>query len=92
MSTAREFLFVVRLRNKSDEQSFSLLNRIEKCINEQGFNCRRADKDDTKRVIARYFGIRTTDEEIEDYDGDKAAEKWVIPDSRSAQKKNSFGK
>lgn len=80
MSTAREFLFVVRLRNESDEQSFSLLNRIEKSINEQGFNCRRADKDDTKLVIARYFGVRTTDEVIEDHDGDKAIEKWIIPD------------
>lgn len=80
MSTAREFLFVVRLRNESDEESFSRLNRIEKCINEQGFNCKRADKDDTKRVIARYFGVRTNDETIEDHDGDKAVEKWIIPD------------
>ena len=80
MSTAREFLFVVRLRNESDEQSFSLLNRIEKCINEQGFNCRRADRDDTKRVLMRYFGIRTTDGVIDDHDGDTAAEKWIIPD------------
>ena len=80
MSTAREFLFLVRLRNESDEESFSRLNRIEKYINEQGFNCRRADKDDTKRVIARYFGVRTVDEAIEDHDGDKAAEKWIIPD------------
>ena len=28
MSTAREFLFAVRMRNESDEQSFSTLNRI----------------------------------------------------------------
>ena len=80
MSTSREFLFVVRLRNESDEQSFSLLNRIEKCINEQGFNCRRADKDDTKRVLARYFGIKTADTVIDDNDGDTAAAKWIIPD------------
>ena len=80
MSTSREFLFIVRLRNESDEQSFSLLNRIEKCINEQGFNCRRADKDDTKRVLARYFGIKTADTVIDDNDGDTAAAKWIIPD------------
>jgi len=80
MSTSREFLFVVRLRNESDEESFSRLNRIEKCINEQGFNCRRADKDDTKRVIARYFGVKTTDTVIDDHDGDNVAEKWIIPD------------
>ena len=80
MSTAREFLFLVRLRNESDEESFSLLNRIEKCINEQGFNCRRADRDDTKRVLMRYFGVRTTDRVIDDHDGDTASEKWIIPD------------
>ena len=45
MSTAREFLFVVRLRNESDEQSFANLNRIEKLINEQGFDCKRAERD-----------------------------------------------
>ena len=36
MSTSREFLIAYRLRNESDEQSFSVLNRVEKCINEQG--------------------------------------------------------
>ncbi len=80
MSTAREFLFLVRLRNESDEEAFSVLNRIEKCINEQGFNCRRADRDDTKRVLARYFGIKIADTGIDDNDGDSAVEKWVIPD------------
>ncbi len=80
MSTAREFLFLVRLRNESDEESFSRLNRIEKCIYEQGFNCRRADKDDTKRVIARFFGVKITDSIIDNHDGDKVVEKWVIPD------------
>ncbi|MBR5681123.1 MAG: hypothetical protein IKX19_10770, partial [Clostridia bacterium] len=39
MSTAREFLMVARLRNETDEQSFANLNRIEKLINEQGFDC-----------------------------------------------------
>ena len=80
MSTAREFLFLGRLRNETDEQAFSVLNRIEKCINEQGLNCRRADKDDTKRVIARYFGVKLTDTAIDDHDGDAVAEKWIIPD------------
>ena len=80
MSTAREFLFLVRLRNESDEESFSRLNRIEKCINEQGFNCRRADRDDTKRVLARYFGIKMADAVIDDNDGDSTVEKWIIPD------------
>lgn len=80
MSTAREFMFAVRLRNESDEQSFSNLNRIEQLINEQGFSCRRADRDDVKRVLSRYFGINTDEKQIDDSDGETVMTKWVIPD------------
>lgn len=80
MSTAREFMFAVRLRNESDEQSFSNLNRIEQLINEQGFSCRRADRDDVKRVLSRYFGINTEEKQIDDTDGETVMTKWVIPD------------
>lgn len=80
MSTAREFLFAVRMRNESDEQSFSTLNRIEKSINEQGFDCDRAEKDDVKRILSRYFGINTDEKQLDDHDGNSAMEKWIIPD------------
>ena len=80
MSTAREFLFVVRLRNESDEQSFANLNRIEKLINEQGFECKRAERDDVKRILARYFGVGQTDTPIDDTDGETVIQKWIIPD------------
>lgn len=80
MSTAREFLFAVRLRNESDEQSFANLNRIEKSINEQGFDCIRAEKDDVKRIISRYFGVITDENQLDDNDGDAVMEKWIIPD------------
>ena len=80
MSTAREFLFVVRMRNESDEQSFSNLNRIEQSINEQGFDSRRAEKEDVKRILSRYFGINTDELQLDDYDGDSAVKKWIIPD------------
>lgn len=80
MSTAREFLFAVRMRKESDEQSFSTLNRIEKSINEQGFDCTRAEKDDVKRILSRYFGINTDEKQLDDHDGDSAMEKWIIPD------------
>ena len=80
MSTAREFLFVVRLRNESDEQSFANLNRIEKLINEQGFDCKRAERDDVKRILVRYFGVGQTDAPIDDTDGETVVQKWVIPD------------
>ena len=80
MSTAREFLFVVRLRNESDEQSFANLNRIEKLINEQGFDCKRAERDDVKRILSRYFGVGQTDAPIDDTDGETVVQKWIIPD------------
>lgn len=80
MSTAREFMFIVRLRNESEEQSFAGLNRIEQLINEQGFGCRRADRDDVKRVLSRYFGLTTEEKQLDDTDGETAIEKWFIPD------------
>ena len=80
MSTAREFMFIVRLRNESEEQSFAGLNRIEQLINEQGFGCRRADRDDVKRVLSRYFGLTTEEKQLDDTDGETAIEKWSIPD------------
>lgn len=57
MSTNRQFMFIVRLKNESDDQSFSNLNRIEKAINEQGFGTRRAGQNaDIKRILSIYFG------------------------------------
>ena len=80
MSTAREFMFAVRLRNESDEQSFANLNCIEKSINEQGFDCSRAEKDDVKRILSRYFGVNTDEKQLDDYDGDTAMAKWSVSD------------
>ena len=80
MSTAREFLMVVRLRNETDEQSFANLNRIEKLINEQGFDCTRGMRDDVKRILSRYFGVGLPDRQIDDTDGKTVVEKWFIPD------------
>lgn len=80
MATSREFMFIVRLRNESDEQSFANLNRIEKLINEQGFDCRRAKRDDVKRILSRYFGVGQADVPIDDTDGETVVQKWIIPD------------
>ena len=80
MSTAREFMFVVRLRNETDEQSFANLNRIEKLINEQGFDCTRCEKDDVKLILSRYLSVDTADEQIDDVDGETVMQKWIIPD------------
>ena len=78
MSTAREFMFAYRVKNTND-QSFATLNRLEKQINDQGFDCRRATKDDIKRILSRYFGHMTEDA-IDDVDGERMIKKWIIPD------------
>ncbi|HCA28310.1 MAG TPA: hypothetical protein DEP23_01345 [Ruminococcaceae bacterium] len=80
MSTARQFMFIIRLRNESDEQSFTNLNRIEKTINEQGFDAKKASKSDIKRILSIYFGRTTVTEELPDTDGEFVAQKWIIPD------------
>ena len=79
MSTAREFMFCYRVPHTSNDQTFGVLNRLEKQINEQGFDCHRASKEDIKRFISRYFG-HMCEEPIEDVDGAKMIKKWIIPD------------
>lgn len=41
MATARQFLFMARLKNTKDKQIFDAANRIEKTISEQGFEVHR---------------------------------------------------
>ena len=72
MATARKFMFVTRLRNESDEQSFASLNRIEKVISEQGFEVKRATKSEIKRFLSIYFGWTGSDDELPDFDGETA--------------------
>ena len=80
MSTAREFMFAVRVRDGSEEQNFASLNRVEKAITGEGFDCKRATVDDIKRFLTRYFGWNVPDENIDDSDGERAVRKWVLPD------------
>ena len=79
MSTAREFMFCYRIPHTSNDQTFGVLNRLEKQINDQGFDCKRASKDDIKRFISRYFGHMVEDS-IDDVDGERMIKKWIIPD------------
>lgn len=78
MSTAREFIFAYRV-SRATEQSFAELNRLEKQINEQGFDCKRASKDDIKRFLSRYFG-HVVEDTPDDVDGERMIRKWIIPD------------
>ena len=76
MATAREFIILIRLRNQKGKDVFSYLDRIEKSLKEQGFDSRRADEEDIKRILAVYYEQNVTSEKFEDFDG----ERWIIPD------------
>ena len=76
MTTAREFLIIVRLRGEKESEVLPYLSRIEKSLKEQGFSVKRADSEDIKRILAVYYEQNVTTERFEDFDG----ERWIIPD------------
>jgi len=71
MATARQFLFIARLKNVKDKQAFDAANRIEKTISEQGFEVRRMRKADIKRFLALYFEASMNGEAMPDGDGEQ---------------------
>ena len=48
-------MFIARLKNAKDKQTFEAANRIEKTISEQGFEVRRMKKAEIKRFLALSF-------------------------------------
>ena len=76
MATAREFMILVRLRNEKGKAVFPYLDRIEKSLQEQGFDARLAGEEDIKRILAVYYEQNVTSEKFEDFDG----ERWIIPE------------
>ncbi len=77
MSTARQFMFSVRFRKEKEEQIFNQVNKVEKAIAEQGFEVKRAKKDDIKRFLAIYFGASMQGELIPDVDGGDCFEEVI---------------
>ena len=69
MSTARQFMFVVRFKREKEEQIFNQINRVEKAIAEQGFEVKRMRKDDIKRFLAVYVGASREGGLIPDMEG-----------------------
>ena len=70
MATARQFLFVARFsKGEKPEQVFWDINVIEKNITDRGFEVRRMNKDDIKRVLGIYFESSSDGEHVEDVDG-----------------------
>lgn len=70
MSTARQFLFCIRFKDKKEEQVFQQINRVSKAISEHGLEVRRLQKSDIKRMLAIYFEVSMHGEEIEDTEGE----------------------
>ena len=71
MATARQFLFMARLKGSKDKQVFDTANRIEKTISEQGFEVRRLRKAEIKRFLAIYFEASMNGEQMPDGDGEQ---------------------
>ena len=71
MATARQFLFMARLKGSKDKQVFDTANRIEKIISEQGFEVRRMRKAEIKRFLAIYFEASMNGEQMPDGDGEQ---------------------
>lgn len=71
MATARQFMFIARLKNAKDKQTFDTANRVEKVISEQGFEVRRMQKTDIKRFLALYFEASMNGEQMPDIDGEQ---------------------
>lgn len=71
MATARQFMFIARIKAQKEKQVFDAANRVEKIISEQGFEVRRMKKDDIKRLLALYFDASLNGEQMPDYDGEQ---------------------
>ena len=69
LSSARQFLFVVRFRKEKEEQLFSQLGRVAKSIADYGFMAHRLTKPELKRMLALYFGTSISGECIPDVEG-----------------------
>ena len=71
MSTARQFLFLMRCKSLKPEQVFEASNRVEKTISEQGFEVRRMKKDEIKRFLAIFFEASMSGDAMPDSDGEQ---------------------
>lgn len=71
MATARQFVFVMRCKDMKPEQIFQEVNRTEKIISDQGFDCHRLKKEEIKRFLALYFEASMYGEAMPDGDGEQ---------------------
>lgn len=73
MATAREFAFLIRVKNDENSNALSYLQRIEKNIDDQGFTVKMADEADLKRILSVYFEQNVAADKYQNFDG----EQWI---------------
>lgn len=61
LAADRQFLFVLRVKNRTEEQVFQTVNRAEKAMADQGFEVRRLDKEGIKQQLQAYFDAGRAD-------------------------------
>ncbi len=71
MATARQFLFLARLKDLKEKHVFETANRVEKVIAEQGFEVHRMKKAEIKRFLALYFEAAMNGDAMPDIDGEQ---------------------
>lgn len=78
MATAREFTLALRFKNHKSNELFQQVNRLEKLLKEQGFDARRADKEDLKRMLAVYLEQNITHMDFDEVDGVRFLERGNV--------------
>ena len=73
MSNAREFFFVKRYTGLKPEMVFSQINDTQKRMTERGFEVRRLDRGELKRLTAIYFAASMDGDKMPDVDGGQYA-------------------
>ena len=68
ISTARQFMLIVRIKGGKTDKQFSSAD-IERKLREQGFDFRYLKKPDIKRMLAIYFDASMYGEQMPDVDG-----------------------
>ncbi len=78
MASAREFLFIIRIRNYNPEtdEIQAVISRMEKVLKDEGFIAHLAGKEDIKKIFSVYFVQDITQVYFDDFDG----ERWVKGD------------
>lgn len=69
MSTARQFVVILRFKNEKESQVFTDINIARKTFHDEGFEVHLMGKQEIKRMLALYFGASMKGDLIPDIEG-----------------------